>query len=167
MLLRVSPRRGLHVWLGDETGAAPKRFPIIGEERVCMKLFPRFMFFLLLVFSATSLFAGADRYEGPMNIGATVQVAGRQLQPGLYGIRWDGTGPTTQVSITREGKVVATIPARVVKLEQKSTQDVVELKTAGNGAKELAKIQFEGRQYALEIRDTTAAGGASSGSNLK
>jgi hypothetical protein len=46
-------------------------------------------------------------------------------------------------------------------------QDTVELKAAGNGARTLAKIQFEGRRYALEIHDTSAADGASSGSNLK
>jgi hypothetical protein len=132
-----------------------------------MKLFLRAMTFLLLVLSAIGLFAGTDRYEGPMNIGAAVQVGGRQLQPGLYGIRWDGTGPATQISITREGRVVATVPARVVKLEQTPAQDAVELKAAGNGTKTLAGIQFEGRRYALEIQDAGTANGSGSGGNLK
>ena len=95
-----------------------------------------------------------------------MQVAGKQLPTGDYTVKWDGDGPTAQVNIIRDGKVVTTVPARVVKLDQKASQDTAEVTTASNGERTLNSIQFEGKTYALELGGE-AGGDTASGSSVK
>lgn len=133
-----------------------------------MKLSRRFqqVIFLSLLLLPAALLA-ADNQKGSLTIGAAVQVAGKELRAGEYTVKWDGTGPNTQVNIIRDGKVVAIVPARVVKLDQKPTRDAVELNTAGNGVRTLTVIRFEGKAYALQIGEADGGVEAASGSNVK
>ena len=132
-----------------------------------LSLQSKVMFLVLALLPATGAFAANDAHKGGLSLGAPVQVAGKQLPAGDYIVKWDGTGPATQVNIVRDGKVVATVPARVVKLDQKATQDSAEVKTAGNGDRTLSLIQFGGRAYALEIGGGSAGGDTSTGSSIK
>ena len=125
------------------------------------------MFFVLLLLPTAGVFAATGVNKGSLTIGEPVQAAGQQLAAGEYKLKWEGTGPTTQVNIIRGDKVVATVPARIVELPQKSGQDVAELKTTGDGVKTLTKINFQGKTYALEIGDQPGGGDAESGSGVK
>lgn len=124
------------------------------------------MFLAMLLLPATSVFAGTDVHKGSLNVGEEVQIAGKSLAPGNYTVKWEGSGPTAQVNIVRQGKVVATVPAQVVQLQQRSNQDIAEVKVAGDGVKTLTMIEFEGKSYALQI-DNQAGGGDSGSSSLK
>jgi hypothetical protein len=121
--------------------------------------------FLALVLLPAALFAGTDNHKGSFSISSSVQVAGKQLSPGDYTAKWEGSGPTTQVNIIQSGKVVATVPARVQTLDQKPDQDGVALKTI-NGVKTMTSIQFQGKSYSLEF-DESAGGGTASGDSVK
>ena len=68
------------------------------------------IFLLLWLLPAAGVFAATDSHKGSLTIGGPVQVAGKQLPAGEYLVKWDGTGPTAQVNIIRNGKVVATAP---------------------------------------------------------
>ena len=124
------------------------------------------IFLLLWLLPAAGVFAATDSHKGSLTIGGPVQVAGKQLPAGEYLVKWDGTGPTAQVNIIRNGKVVATAPSRVVKLEQKAARDTAETKIAVNGDRTLTSIKFEGQMYALEI-SPEAGGGDNASSNVK
>ena len=140
-----------------------------GKKEVTMKLSLRstVLFLVLASLLSISAFAANDSHKGGMNISAPVQVAGKQLAAGDYTVKWDGSGPTVQVNLIRNGDVVATVPARVVKLDQKPDRDIVEVKTGSNGDRTLSSIQFEGKTYALEIGGEAAGGDSASGSNIK
>jgi hypothetical protein len=125
------------------------------------------MFLVLLLLPAASVFAATDAHKGSLNVSSTVQVADKELPAGSYTVKWDGTGPTAQVNFVRNGKVVATVPAQVVQLDQKANQDVAEIKTAGDGVKTLIKIEFEGKSYALQIGNQAGSGDTASSSSLK
>lgn len=125
------------------------------------------LMFLAILLPAVSAFAGTDAHKGSLNINEAVQVAGKQLPAGNYTLKWNGTGPTAQVNIISNGKTVATVPAQVVTLDQKSGQDVAEIQTASDGVKTLTGVQFEGKNYALQIGNEGSGGDAASGSNLK
>lgn len=133
-----------------------------------MKLSLRFQVVLmvLLLLPAASVFAGTDNHKGSLNLGAAVQAAGKDLPAGDYTVKWEGMGPTTQVSIIQNGKVVATVPARVIKMDQKSSQDVAGVNTDSDGSRTLTLIQFEGKSYALEIA-ASGGGDSASGSSVK
>ncbi|HEY6249376.1 MAG TPA: hypothetical protein VI685_05415 [Candidatus Angelobacter sp.] len=131
-----------------------------------LSLRSKVMFLVLALLPSAGAYAANDSHKGGLNLGAAVQVAGKQLPAGDYTVKWDGTGPNAQVNFVRDGKVVATAPARVVKLDQKATQDSAEVKTASNGERTLTTIQFEGKTYALEVGQS-AGGDAASGSSVK
>jgi len=116
---------------------------------------------LVLALLPAGAFAANDSHKGSLNIGDPVQVAGKQLPAGDYTVKWNGDGPTAQVSIIRNGTEVANIPARVVKLDQKASEDTAEVKTGSNGERKLTAIRFGGKTYALEISGEAAAGTAS------
>jgi hypothetical protein len=152
-----------------ETGAATRRFPQSGKKEVnVMKLSLRskVMFLVLTLVLSTAAFAGNDNHKGTMSLGAAAQVAGKQLPAGDYEVKWDGTGPATQLNIVRNGRVVATVPARVVKLDQKADRDSVEVQNA-NGDRTVTTIQFGGKAYALQIGGEAAGGDTASGNSVK
>lgn len=115
----------------------------------------------LALLLATSAFASN---RGSMQILDPVTVGGTQLSPGEYSLKWDGTGPSVQLSIMKGGKVVVTTAARLIDLEQKPNGDVAVVKSNGDGSKSLAEIHFYGKKSALAIGSESARMGTSGSS---
>ncbi len=111
---------------------------------------------------ATGAFAASTAHKGTFTISDAVQVNGTQLPAGEYVIKWDGAGPDVQASITQSGKVVATVPATVVELQQKSTNTRADV----SGNRTLSKVQFSGQKYALEFSGVSG-GPSASGSSIR
>ena len=114
---------------------------------------------LALVFAGTSF--AADSHKANFQIAQSVQVNGTELAPGDYVAKWTGEGPDVQVSITRNGKELATVPAKVVQLNQKSADDVSEVRNSSSG-RELSTLQFAGKKFSLEIGSGTAGSSTAS-----
>ena len=122
----------------------------------------RIAILMLALSLATGVFAAGVSHKGTFKISDPVQVSGKQLSAGEYVIKWDGAGPDVQAIISQDGKVVATVPAKVVELQQKSTNTAAEV----SGNRTLSKVQFSGQKYALEF--SGASGGSSaSGSSIR
>ncbi len=75
----------------------------------------------LALLLATSVFAANNK--GSMQVTDSVTVNGKQLPAGEYTIKWDGAGPNVELNILRGKNVVATVPARMVDLEQSPNRD--------------------------------------------
>ena len=103
---------------------------------------------LALAFVGNSF--AADAHKANFQITQSVQVNGTELAPGDYVAKWTGDGPDVQVSITRDGKEMATVPAKLVQLDRKSIEDASETRANGSG-RELSSLQFAGKKYSLEI----------------
>lgn len=131
-----------------------------------MKLSLHFVLVLLFLFPAATAFAGTDTHKGSITLSDSVQVAGAMLAPGEYTVKWDGTGPATEMRISQNGKVLATVPAQVVQLDQKAALSNVEL-TIQNGVKTMTKIEFEGKNFALQVNNQAAGGSGTAGSDIK
>ena len=121
---------------------------------------------LILALLPAVAFAANGSHKGDLYIATAVQVAGTQLPAGDYTVKWNGDGPTAQISIIRGRAVMATIPARVVKLDQKADDNAAEVKTSGTGERTLTAIRFGGKTYALELNEEEA-GAAASGNSQK
>ncbi len=113
---------------------------------------------LALAFVGSSF--AADAHKASFQISQSVQVNGTELAPGDYVAKWTGDGPDVQVSITRNGKEMATVPAKLVQLDRKSTADASEIRANGSG-RELGSLQFAGKKYSLEIGSGSASTSAS------
>ena len=109
----------------------------------------------LAVLLATSAFAAAN--QGSMQLQDPVTVSGKQLRAGDYSVKWDGTGPNVELSILKGNKVIATTPARLIDLNEKSNHDAAVVQNNGDGSKSLAEIHFSGKKYALAIGGDSAS----------
>lgn len=121
------------------------------KSSVSLKLI---MMFLALAVAMTALAANGNK--GDFQISSPVQVNGTTLPAGDYTAKWDGTGPAVQVSIVRNGRTVATVPAKLVQSEQKAADNAAEVQNGASGQRELTVLHFSGKKYSLELGSTTA-----------
>ncbi|HEX3093739.1 MAG TPA: hypothetical protein VHW72_13995 [Candidatus Angelobacter sp.] len=116
-------------------------------------LFSKIMFATLAVALTSSVFAASgDSHKSNFEIAAAAQVNGTELPAGDYTARWEGSGPTVQVSIMQGKKVVATVPAEVVALDRPASNTQAEI----NSDRELTSLQFSGKKFSLELGTQSA-----------
>ncbi|HLJ89646.1 MAG TPA: hypothetical protein VKZ53_22745 [Candidatus Angelobacter sp.] len=113
--------------------------------------------FVLAMVLSLSAFAAGDIHKGNLQIGDPVLVSGKELPAGSYVVKWEGEGPTVDVTILQGKKTVLTAQAQVVNLDQKSSNDAAELKSGSNGSRSLTSLQFAGKKFALSFGAQTNA----------
>jgi hypothetical protein len=86
-----------------------------------------------------------------------VTVNGHQLAPGQYKLTWAGAGPNVELMILSQGKVVATVPARLVELGQAGHDNATESHKNDDGSQFLTQIDFAGKKYELALGMESAA----------
>jgi hypothetical protein len=119
-------------------------------------LFSRMIFATLVFALATSAFAASDSHKSNFEILAATQVNGTTIPAGEYTARWEGSGPTVQVSIMQGRKVVATLPAQIVTLDRAASDTRAEVKNGSNGQRELTALRFAGKKVSLELGTESA-----------
>jgi hypothetical protein len=102
---------------------------------------------------ATSAFASN---KGSMNVQENLTVSGKQLSAGDYQLQWQGSGPNVEVNILRGKKVVATVPARLVDINQSPSSNASIVRKNADGSRTLTEVRFSGKKYALAIGEDTA-----------
>lgn len=123
-----------------------------------MRRFKSLIVFLFALALVTVAFAAN---KGGFQISNPVQVNGTTLPAGDYTAKWEGTGPTVQVNITRDGKTITTVPATIVPLDQKASQDAAEIQNLPGGRRELTTLHFAGKKYSLQLGGAATAAVAS------
>lgn len=88
-------------------------------------------------------------YKESFQIGAAVQVSGKQLSAGSYEIIWEGSGPSPQVNILQSGNPVVSVRARFVLLSQKSSANTPGTRANSDGSLSLVSLRFAGQDFAL------------------
>jgi len=107
----------------------------------------------LAVLLASSAFASN---KGTLQVREPLEVAGQQLAPGEYQLRWDGTGSNVEVSFMQGKKEIAKASANVVALDKASDYDSTVIDHA-SGKASVSEIRFSGKKYALAIAATEKA----------
>jgi len=105
---------------------------------------------------ATGAFAAN---KGSLQVQDPVTVIGKQLPAGDYQLKWDGKGPNVELSILKGNKVVATLPARLVDMNQSAASDASVIRKNADGSRSLSEIRFSGKKYALAIGEEAATAG--------
>src|ERR1700747_3902929 len=80
----------------------------------------------LALLLATSAFAANNVNKGSFELFEPTTVSGHQLAPGQYKLTWDGTGSSVELMILSQGKLVATVPARLIELGQAGRENATE-----------------------------------------
>ena len=102
----------------------------------------------LLIFPL--LFASqAIAEKGSVEISENATVNGKVLRAGTYQLKWNGTG-NVDLSFLQDGKVVATVPAHTVPLQEKSQHDSVTL----DGSRSVVEIEFSNKKYGLSFSNS-------------
>lgn len=111
----------------------------------------------LALLLATSAFAANNVNKGTFEVYEPLTVSGHQLAPGQYKLTWDGTGSSVQLMILSQGKLVATVPARLIDLGQAGRENATESHRNDDGSQSLTQIDFAGKKYALAFGMEPAA----------
>jgi hypothetical protein len=85
----------------------------------------------LALLLATSGFAAN---KGSLQVDNPVTINGKQLAAGEYTVKWDGAGPNVELNILKGKNVVATVPARMLDLEQSPVRDSIITSVNSDGA---------------------------------
>ena len=116
----------------------------------------------ILLAGVVSLAGGAlAASKGPLELQETANVAGTQLKSGTYTVQWEGTGDQVQLKIYQGKKEVASASARVVTLDKPMQHDATLLRRNDDGTLTVIRINFGGKQFALEIGNDGGSSGAS------
>ncbi|HZQ91109.1 MAG TPA: hypothetical protein VFA60_04900 [Terriglobales bacterium] len=92
-----------------------------------------------------------------LNVTQPFTVNGKQLPAGEYQLKWEGNGPSVDVSIINDGKVVATSSAAVVSLDRPERDSSFRLKDEAGGARSLSEVRMSGKKYMLSWDQESAA----------
>ena len=115
----------------------------------------------LALLLATSGFAAN---KGSLQVDNPVTINGKPLAAGEYTVKWDGAGPNVELNIMRGKNVVATVPARMLDLEQSPVRDSIITSVNSEGHKSVNEIRFSGKKYAFAV-NAESAKAESSGTN--
>ena len=122
----------------------------------------RGIFLALMVLAAGSALAAS---KGSLELQHPTSVAGKQLAKGNYTVRWDGTGDQVDLKIYQGKNVVASTPARLVKVEHPIGSDSAVVSPDANGGLSLSEIRFGGKSYALQLMGDAGGGAAGAGAS--
>ncbi len=114
-------------------------------------LFSRIITAIFALAFTTSAFCASAMHKADFQLSEATQVNGNQLPAGEYTAKWQGSGPSVQVSITQGKKVIATVPAQVVELSKPANDTQAEVKNSGNGDRTLTVLRFSGKKYSLAL----------------
>jgi hypothetical protein len=107
----------------------------------------------LALLLATSGFAAN---KGTLQVVNPVTINGKSLPAGEYTVKWDGAGPNVEVNILKGKNVVATVPARMVDLNQSPDRDSIVTNVSDDGQKSISEFRFSGKKYALAVNAESA-----------
>jgi phosphoribosylformylglycinamidine (FGAM) synthase-like enzyme len=120
------------------------------ERRVPMKtsLISKSLMLGIALFLATGAFAAE---KASLEFANRVSVGNTQLQPGEYKVQWDGNGPNVELTIIKNGSVMAKVPAKRIDVKRAAVSNTTQLKNNSDGSQSLSQIQFSGKKFAFEI----------------
>ena len=105
-----------------------------------MKL-DRYIPTLSIIFCFLAVAARADlKQEKEVIFSSHVIVAGTELEPGKYVVRWNGSGPGVQLRFTHEGEEVPSVTGNVI--QQENPESSFTTNSVENGSSVLTKIAF-------------------------
>jgi hypothetical protein len=128
-------------------------------------VFSKIMIAALALAFAASAFAANQEHKSNFQISSPAQLNGVKMPAGDYTAKWEGEGPTVQLSIMRGNKVLTTVPARVVALSQPAPGTQTETQKNSTGNPELTRLKFSGKKFALELGNESANGQKTESSN--
>jgi len=115
------------------------------------------VFLAAVVLAATTGFAAS---KGSVELHHPTSIGGKTLPSGSYKVQWEGAGDQVDLKFYQGKNVVASTSARLMTIERPLASDAVLVSPNSDGSVSLARINFGGKKYALEINGAGGASGA-------
>jgi hypothetical protein len=115
------------------------------------------LIYLLISFTMSLATAAFAADEGSLHIQSATMAGEVQLPRGEYTVQWEGAGPDVELKIKLHNRVIATVRAQVIPLDQPPREDAVALGTDGDGRRNLLEIRFSGKKFLLQIAPQIAS----------
>ncbi len=114
------------------------------------KLIMLFVLLILLIAIPTLAPAnGAERGSAKVIVANTVLVGGNEIKSGQYDIQWESGSSEAKVIFFTNGKSVAKLEGKTLKLENESKHDTMLTEKDSSGRDVLKAIQFRGKQFKI------------------
>ncbi len=118
---------------------------------MCSKNVLRTLILLILLtgISAIALAEGPDK--GSANFGWTrpMFVAGTEIQPGDYKVRWEFAGAEASVTFITEGKPSVTVKGKIVEGDKKYERNTSIVGQDASGRDSIKELRISGKKYAI------------------
>ena len=88
--------------------------------------------------------------KGSVEISENATLNGKAIGPGTYQLKWSGTG-NVDLTFLQDGKVIATVPAHTIPLQEKPLHDSATLTKNAEGSLSLVEIEFSNKKYSLSL----------------
>jgi hypothetical protein len=105
---------------------------------------------VLLAVSAVAADKAASPMKGTLQLPQSASIGATELASGKYRVEWTGSGDQVDVKIFRGNNLVASTPARLVKVDP-APYDNAAYVTGQGGAKSVTQMSFAKQKYALRI----------------
>lgn len=117
----------------------------------------------LAVLVATGAFASNATNKGSLHVLEAVEVNGQQIPAGYYELRWEGTGPSVELSFMQGKKEIAKTSAKMIELDKVPAYDSAVVDHS-SGKASVSEVHFAGKKTALTFgnSDRASMGGGSS-----
>jgi hypothetical protein len=102
--------------------------------------------------------------KGSLELQHPTIIAGKQLAGGSYTVQWEGSGDQVDLKIYHGKNVVASTPARVLKVDHPAASNSAVVAANPDNTYTLSEIRFAGKNFALGIANDASGAGASGGS---
>ncbi len=114
------------------------------------KLIIFFVLLVLLIAIPTLAPAnGSERGSAKVTVAKAVLVGGDEIKSGQYDIQWESGSSEAKVMFFANGKSVAKLQGKTLKLENKSKHDTILTERDSSGRDVLKAIQFRGKQFKI------------------
>lgn len=101
---------------------------------------------LLLSAATMALAAGGSAKFAVTN---TLFVAGTEIKPGSYDVKWEATGSEATVIFVNQGREVAKIPAKLVEVDKKGDYNSLAIGKDSSGRDAIKGLQFAGKNVRI------------------
>jgi len=104
---------------------------------------------IILATAVSTVLAAEGAGSAKFAVTNTLFVAGNEIKPGSYDVKWEATGTDATVKFINQGKEVAAIPAKLVEVDKKGDYNSLAIGKDSTGRETIKGIQFAGKKVRI------------------
>jgi len=104
---------------------------------------------LLVALAAAPAVQASEKGSADFRVADTLMVAGTEVSPGQYKVKYQSQSPEATVSFTKSGKESAKVQGKIVNVDKKYDYNSLVIGKDDSGRPVLHAIEFAGKNYRI------------------